>query len=175
MGVLRTACGLSAPLLLTLASLAEPYPSPNADQTEGQAEPAKRTPTKQESGTRTELPSVPKPAPASRKELGAVFSQRVPASVGDLRAIERQVKALVARVSPAVVGVEVGDGSGSGVVISADGLVLTAGHVCGVPDREVRFTFPDGKNAHGKTLGVDLDTDAGLMRITDAGPWPHVA
>jgi len=82
---------------------------------------------------------------------------------------------LVSRVSPAVVAVEVGYGSGSGVLISADGLVLTAGHVCGRAGRSVRFTFPDGKLAHGKTLGLDSDTDTGLMRITDPGPWPYAA
>jgi serine protease Do len=89
--------------------------------------------------------------------------------------MERHVKALVARVSPAVVAVEVGNGSGSGVVISADGLVLTAGHVCGEPDRNVRFTFPDGKTVRGKTLGRDTESDTGLMRITDHGSWPHAA
>jgi serine protease Do len=87
--------------------------------------------------------------------------------------MERHVKALAARVSPTVVAVEVGSGSGSGVIISADGLVLTAGHVCGAPDRDVSFTFPNGKKARGKTLGVDLESDTGLMRITDRGPWPH--
>ena len=78
--------------------------------------------------------------------------------------MEQQVKTLVARLSPAVVAVEVGYGSGSGVVISADGLVLTAGHVCGRPGRSVRFTFPDGKHARGKTLGLDPDTDAGQWK-----------
>jgi serine protease Do len=60
------------------------------------------------------------------------------------------------------------------VIISGDGLVLTAGHVCGAPGRKVRFTFPSGKTAQGKTLGADMDADTGLMRITDTGPWPHV-
>jgi serine protease Do len=87
--------------------------------------------------------------------------------------MERHVEALAARVSPAVVAVEIGSGSGSGVVISADGLVLTAGHVCGAPGRTVRFTFPDGKTARGKTVGVEYESDTGLMRITDRGPWPH--
>ena len=95
--------------------------------------------------------------------------------MADLKAIQQHVQALVGRVSPAVVAVEVGYGSGSGVVISADGLVLTAGHVCGRPGRSVRFTFTDGKIAHGKTLGLDLDSDTGLMRITDPGPWPYAA
>ncbi|MGH7967515.1 MAG: S1C family serine protease, partial [Limisphaerales bacterium] len=35
----------------------------------------------------------------------------------------------------------------------------------------VRFTFPDGRKALGRTLGVDEDSDTGLMRITDRGPW----
>jgi serine protease Do len=120
---------------------------------------------------------VPKPAPvkAYRRELDGAFNKTTPASIADLRAIEKQVESLVPRVSPAVVAVEVGFGSGSGVIISADGLVLTAGHVCGRPNREVRFTFPDGKTARGKTLGVDEDSDTGLMRITDPGSWPHVA
>ena len=87
--------------------------------------------------------------------------------------MEQHVKALAARVSPAVVAVEVGSGSGSGVIISADGLVLSAGHVCGAPDRSVVFTFPDGKTARGKTVGVNRENDTGLMRITDHGPWPH--
>jgi serine protease Do len=94
--------------------------------------------------------------------------------MADLRVIEERVKKLVRQVSPAVVAVEVGYGSGSGVVISPDGLVLSAGHVCGWPRREVIFTFPDGKTARGRTVGVDHNADTGLMRITDPGPWPHV-
>jgi serine protease Do len=118
---------------------------------------------------------MPKPAPASRKDLPAAFTKARPGSIADLKLIEQHVKAAVQRVTPAVVAVEVGFGSGSGVVISEDGLVLTAGHVCGRPNRDVRFTFPDGKTARGKTLGVEQDSDTGLMRITDAGPWPHAA
>ena len=121
------------------------------------------------------IPAVPKPTPARRADLPTAFMGNAPTSVTQLRTMERHVKALVARVSPAVVAVEVGYGSGSGVVISADGLVLTAGHVCGEPNRPVRFTFPDGKTARGKTLGRDGDSDTGLMRITDCGPWPHAA
>ena len=121
------------------------------------------------------LPPVPKPTPAHRAELAAAFTRPAPASIADLKDMEQQVKALVARVSPAVVEVEVGNGSGSGVVISADGLVLTAGHVCGAAGRAVRFVFPDGKTAQGLTLGLNRTTDTGLMRITNRGVWPHAA
>jgi serine protease Do len=120
-------------------------------------------------------PAAPKPAASHRSEWAPALNKAVPTSIADLKAIEHQVKTLVARVSPAVVAVEVPYGTGSGVVISPDGLVLTAGHVCGSPNRSVRFTFPDGKIARGKTLGLDRDTDCGLMRITDRGPWPYAA
>ncbi|HWX18559.1 MAG TPA: trypsin-like peptidase domain-containing protein [Candidatus Binatia bacterium] len=119
--------------------------------------------------------AAPKPAPADRKELAAAFTKATPGAIADLKQIEQRVKTLVTRVSPAVVAVEVGYASGSGVVISADGLVLTAGHVGGRPGRDVRFTFPDGKTARGKTIGVARDSDTGLMRISDPGPWPHAA
>jgi serine protease Do len=121
------------------------------------------------------IPAVPKPTPVRRADLPTAFTWKPPISLADLRTIERHVEALAARVSPAVVEVQVGNGSGSGVIISPDGLVLTAGHVCGGPDRKVTFTFPDGKTARGKTVGRDLESDTGLMRITDRGPWPHAA
>ncbi len=69
----------------------------------------------------------------------------------------------------------VGDSSGSGVIISADGLVLTAGHVAVKAGMPVTFTFPNGHTAHGKTLGVNEDVDTGLMKITDAGNWSHAS
>ena len=117
--------------------------------------------------------ALPKPFPANPRELPAGFRQAAPASTADLKAIEQHVKALAARVSPAVVAVAVGSGSGSGVVISADGLVLTAGHVCREADRSARFTFHDGRTARGRTVGISRDSDTGLMRITDKGRWPY--
>jgi serine protease Do len=118
---------------------------------------------------------LPHPAADHRQELPAVFREAAPASMADLQAIQKQVEALIPAISPAVVAVEVGSGSGSGVVVSADGLVLTAGHVSERPNRSVRFEFPDGTTANGKTLGLDEDADTGFMKITDPGPWPHVA
>jgi serine protease Do len=118
--------------------------------------------------------ALPKPVPAKRKALPIAFTRAAPASLADLKLMEQHLKMLVPKVSRAVVAVEVGDAAGSGVVISQEGLVLTAGHVCGRSDRNVRFTFPDGKTARGKTLGLDRDSDTGLMRITDKGPWAYV-
>lgn len=120
-------------------------------------------------------PLLPAPAPPERSKLAPAFFKPVPTSVAELKAMQQHVESLVAQVAPAVVAVEVGTGSGSGVVISEDGLVLTAGHVCGDPNRDVRFTFPDGKTVSGTTLGSDEDSDTGLMQITDHGKWPHAS
>jgi serine protease Do len=126
--------------------------------------------------------ALPAPAPDRSQDVPAAFRQAAPVSMADLRAMQQYVQALVPKISPAVVAVTLdrGEGSetvasGSGVVISADGLVLTAGHVCQSPNRPVRFKFADGKTAFGKTVGLDEETDTGLTRITDAGPWPYAA
>ena len=128
---------------------------------------------KADGADKTSLPEAPKPTPTYRSDLRPAFTKEVPVTLDDLKTMEQHVKALAERVSPAVVAVEIGSSTGSGVVISADGLVLTAGHVCGAVDRQVSFTFPNGKTAHGKTVGVNFENDTGLMRITDRGTWPH--
>jgi serine protease Do len=130
--------------------------------------------TAADSAATIQPPSAPKPAPGRLRDLPRAFRKDTPTTLADLKGFEQHVEKIVARVSPAVVAVEVGGGSGSGVVISADGVVLCAAHVCGEPDRDVTFTFPDGKKAKGKTLGTNHEMDAGLMRITDKGEWPHV-
>jgi serine protease Do len=115
-----------------------------------------------------------RPKIGSKHELPVVFRKSKPDSIDDLQSIEQYVQKLVQKVSPAVVAVEINNGSGSGVVISPDGLVLTAGHVCEKENQDARFTFADGKTVRGKTIGIGSDNDTGLMRITDAGPWPYV-
>ena len=75
------------------------------------------------------------------------------------------------RVMPAVVSV---DDGGSGVVVSADGYVLTVAHVGVSAGRRAKITFPDGRTVQGKTLGNDEGADAGLIKIDDEGPFPFV-
>jgi serine protease Do len=118
--------------------------------------------------------AVSKPVAPPVEALPPVFRESTPGSMADLKTIERQVEEVVHKVSPAVVAVRVGNSGGSAVVISSDGLVLCAAHVCGAPHRPVQFTFPDGRTAQGKTLGTDHGMDSGLMQITDPGPWPYV-
>ena len=84
-------------------------------------------------------------------------------------AYSRAVVSVVDRVGPAVVRVErIADskehgGTGSGVVIAGDGLVLTNSHVVGGADR-VRLSFAEGSHAEARVLGDDPDTDLALLR-----------
>ncbi|MHB1038289.1 MAG: S1C family serine protease [Pirellulales bacterium] len=107
--------------------------------------------------------------------LGDVAPMQVPApkDAAELSAIEAKVKQVVAKVLPSVVGVRVGNSQGSGVIVSEDGYVMTAGHVVGKPGQDVTFFFFDGKTAKGKTLGMFGTLDAGLLKITEEGKkWP---
>jgi len=106
--------------------------------------------------------------PPAGQQAAAEFSG--PTSLVELKALNDRVKVLVVKVRPAVVQVS----GGSGVVVSADGLVMCVAHVGGHAGRSVTFVFPDGRRAQGVTLGNDKMGDAGLMRITDRGQWPHV-
>jgi serine protease Do len=99
-------------------------------------------------------------------------------TIKDLRDREEKVKTIVQRVMPCVVAVTSADeskpGSGSGVIISKDGLILTAAHVTQATGNDLTIVFPDGRRVKGTSLGANRTTDAGMARITEAGDWPFV-
>ncbi|MBN1911305.1 MAG: trypsin-like peptidase domain-containing protein [Pirellulales bacterium] len=95
-----------------------------------------------------------------------------PKNLEDLRAIETKVQEVAKKALPCTVGIKIGQGSGSGIIVSEDGLVMTAGHVAVKPGTKVVFIFQDGKTANGVSLGIYGNADAGLMKITDKGKWP---
>ncbi len=101
-------------------------------------------------------------------------TKTVPENLEDLKVLEAAVQKVVAKGLPATVSIRIGQSFGSGVIVSKDGYVLTAGHVVGEPDRDVEFIFPNGKRVKGKTLGANHDIDSGLMKITEPGEWPFV-
>jgi serine protease Do len=98
-------------------------------------------------------------------EAAAVLAARAPVDVDDLRLIQDQLKRVLSRALPATASVEIGNAAGSGVVVSADGLVLTAAHVIGRPGRRAYIELPDGRRLRGTTLGADHNADAGMVRI----------
>ena len=103
----------------------------------------------------------------------AVFTRRAPESVADLKVMQARVREVLRKAIPCTVNVRAGMGQGSGVIVSADGYVLTAGHVSGPANRDVTVTLHDGRRVKGKTLGANRAIDSGLIKITDPGPWPH--
>jgi serine protease Do len=87
---------------------------------------------------------------------------------------EAAVLGVVEKATDAVVAVTDGESYGSGVIVSPDGLVLTAGHVIMSEASEFTLQLPNGRTAQAKPLGKNLNQDAGMLQITDAGPWPYV-
>jgi serine protease Do len=120
-----------------------------------------------------DAPPIPKVEQVDGK-IPAVFTKPAPEGVDDLKAMQKHVKKMLEKVMPATVGLVVGSGSGSGVIISEDGYILTAGHVSGTPDRKCTVIMPDGKRLDGKTLGYNKTIDSGLVKITDKGKYPFV-
>ncbi len=98
----------------------------------------------------------------------------VPESLDDFLVVQEQLQGILDGALTATVGVQIGSTRGSGVIVSEEGYVLTAGHVVGRPGQDATFFFADGTQASGKTLGVYRVADAGLMKIEDEGPWPTV-
>jgi len=99
-----------------------------------------------------------------------------PETVDELKALQAKVKEVVHKVTPSTVALLVGPGAGSGVIVSDDGLVLTAAHVIGKPGTTIRFVLSDGTVVKGKSLGLNKTIDSGMARITDKPPpdadWP---
>jgi serine protease Do len=64
---------------------------------------------------------------------------------------------------------------GSGVMISADGYVVTNNHVVGENVREITVALGDKREIRGKVIGTDPATDIALLKINVSGatvvPW----
>ncbi|TMJ69750.1 MAG: trypsin-like serine protease [Alphaproteobacteria bacterium] len=96
-----------------------------------------------------------------------------------LDAYSRAVIDVVERVGPAVVRLDVAserrsDGTGSGVVVAPDGLVLTNSHVVGNATR-VTATTVDGRSLTARVVGDDPDTDLALVRVDAPDPDTDLA
>jgi len=95
-----------------------------------------------------------------------------------LDAYSRTVIDVVDSISPAVVRLDVKPseqarqgGSGSGVIVSPDGLVLTNSHVVGGTSR-LRVTTADGQSLTAVVVGDDPDTDLALLRVNESVTLP---
>ncbi len=105
-------------------------------------------------------PTEPLPATAGGAEERIYFD-----------AYSDAVSSVAETVGPAVVRVDTRErgnkpgrgGTGSGVVISPDGLVLTNAHVVNGA-RDIRLSDTEGRTTEARLLGIDPDTDLALLR-----------
>ena len=117
--------------------------------------------------------------PSGTDDPGEAYSRQDHA--GDdtalLDAYSKAVTKVVEQVGPSVVRLDIRHGgrgragSGSGVILSPDGLVLTNSHVVQGAKR-VDVTVLDGRSFSGRVLGDDPDTDLALVRIDEDATLP---
>lgn len=103
-----------------------------------------------------------------------VNDKKAPEDMKDLLKIQERLQAALPQARAATVGIDLGGGAGSGVVVSEDGLVLTAAHVSGGVDKELTVIFEDGTRLSARSLGLVANTDCAMMQITEEGPYPYV-
>ena len=103
--------------------------------------------------------------------------ERVETQIVTVEASATPAAAVALRVLPSIVTVQIGliegtsftpTGSGSGVVIDADGTLVTNEHVVGGA-AAVRVIFANGKSYQAEVVGTDSITDLAVIRIDAVG------
>jgi len=108
-------------------------------------------------------------------QVQAMENSPVKTTLADLFKIQQTVQNQLLHVQAAVVAIQTNDGTASGVIITEDGLILTAAHVAEKPGRQMRVILQDGKRVIATTLGLDQSADAALMQLNDNElTWPCV-
>lgn len=89
--------------------------------------------------------------------------------------LESQVQAVSQQARPATVALlsDRSGASGSGVVVSKQGLILTAAHVVQGAE-EMLVIFPNGKQVRGKVLGANYSRDIAMVKLPEDREWPFV-
>lgn len=115
--------------------------------------------------------SIDEGARSSLEELA-----KRPVTLELLKEVEERVTMLAPRLREATVGLRLrgfsGGAQGSGVIVTEDGYVLTAGHVIERPGRRCTILLANGETVTGRTLGVSAYLDIGLVKITKPGKYP---
>ena len=103
-----------------------------------------------------------------------------------LRERQERIVKVAAEVAPAVVaivpdqeaakknGTTPGMGSGSGVIVSEDGLILTAAHVLQAVGEDFKVILSNGDSVKAKSLGRAYGRDAAMGKIVEPGKYPFV-
>ncbi len=97
-----------------------------------------------------------------------------PAISPSLQETENQRIATVQRITPCVVAVmePSGEGGGSGVLISSNGLALTNFHVVAPCGSTMPCGLPDGHTYEGELIGLDPTGDIALIQLKGRGDFP---
>jgi serine protease Do len=103
-----------------------------------------------------------------------VNDKKAPENRKDIEVIQQAMHRALPAARAATVAVELKQGSGSGVIVSPDGLMLTAAHVSMGVNRKVTVIMEDGTRHEALTLGLVAGTDAAMMRMTEEGTYPFV-
>lgn len=110
---------------------------------------------------------------AALQTLPDALSKNVPETLADLQQIEQHVQTIVRSLIECTVSLRVGPAQGSGVLVSADGYILTAAHVSGPPGRRIEVALADGTITIGRTLGRSRFFDASLIKVDESERiWP---
>jgi serine protease Do len=108
--------------------------------------------------------------------LAAVLAASANADVSprdSFLAIQRQVESIQPRLVKSTVVIRMSDGSGSGVIVSPDGYVLTAGHVVeGRLGRRVEAVLADGRRFWATVIASNRATDLGIVKMNGAEGLP---
>ncbi len=95
------------------------------------------------------------------------------ADTDDTPAPDGSVEQVAAEVLPSVVKIDVagpgGSGSGSGIILTSDGQILTNNHVVEVATQggSLSVSFNDGTHAEATVLGTDPLTDTAIIQAED--------
>ena len=105
---------------------------------------------------------------------GRVFEAEDDSKQSKLENLEASAVRVYEQVVPAVVGIRARGSRGSGVIVSEEGLVLTAAHVFMTEGQEATVYLADGRRVRAVSRGRDERLDTGLLEIVGDGPWPHI-
>ncbi len=123
-------------------------------------------------------PSEPEDEGVGAAAAALASNQDFAADAEILDAYSRAVTSVADAVGPAVLRVETRSaggrpaGTGSGVTIAPDGLVLTNCHVV-EGAKDIRLLDTEGRVMEARVIGVDPDTDLALLRAGAVRDLPH--
>ena len=103
-----------------------------------------------------------------------VGSTTINASELDVDSLQQKIYSTIESVSPAVVLVRQRSGSFSGVIVSKEGHVLSAGHAVS-PGGRYKVILPDGRQFDARGKGSNPQADCALLQITsEVDDLPYV-